>query len=154
MTAQVKGVREAIGLATFEGAGITAIAILGAEFMLAPAGNSLSSVQSLAPGLVAGLGAGLYRFSQYAPRSKPAEHRRLAEPARTRGAPLTRLGSAAGPGLAVDLVVEVPSQMASRVHARGEQALHPEAEYRPCGGKGAHTRPFVDRIGHTCPKNE
>ena len=81
MTAQVKGVREAIGLATFEGAGIAAIAVLGAEFMLAPAGVSLSSVQSLAPGLVAGLGAGLYRFSQYAPRSKPAELRRLVEPA-------------------------------------------------------------------------
>ena len=63
MTAQVKGVREAIGLATFEGAGIAAIAVLGAEFMLAPAGVSLSSVQSLAPGLVAGLGAGFYRFS-------------------------------------------------------------------------------------------
>ena len=81
MTAQVKGVREAIGLAVFEGAGIAAIAVLGTEFMLAPAGVSLSSVQSLVPGLVAGIGAGLYRFSQYAPRAKPAGLRRLEKPA-------------------------------------------------------------------------
>ena len=81
MTPQTKGVREAIGLAAFEGAGIATIAVLGAEFMLAPAGGSLSSLQSLAPGLVAGLGAGLCRFSQYAPRAKPAELRRLGNPA-------------------------------------------------------------------------
>ncbi len=70
--------REAIGLALCEGTGVAAIGVLGSEFMLGSAGVSLSIFESLAPALAAGFGAGLYRFSQYAPRPEPADRTEAA----------------------------------------------------------------------------
>jgi len=73
MTRRANRVSEAIGLAVAEGAGIAVIGFLGAELMLAPAGVSIAVVEQLAPAIVAGIGAGLYRFSIHMPQVRTLE---------------------------------------------------------------------------------
>lgn len=82
MTRRANQVSEAIGLAAAEGLGVAAIGFLGAELMLAPAGASLSVLEALAPALVAGIGAGLYRFNRYMPSFDPVEQPEMAHAGR------------------------------------------------------------------------